>query len=192
MAISGGDGSIVLTTKVDESGLSSGLSKLKSGVGAFGKAFAVAGAAGVAAFAGIATASVNAQKEFEQTAAKASTLFGDVAVDADKLNSKILEISSSTGLAATELNEALYSALSAGIPVTEDMAEATGFLENAAKLAKAGFTDTDTAISATAKTLNAYGLDVSETERIQGILIQTQIKCLVAKKKQTTKKMLSG
>ena len=41
MAISGGDGSIILTTKVDESGLSSGLSKLKSGVGAFGKAFAV-------------------------------------------------------------------------------------------------------------------------------------------------------
>lgn len=114
--------------------------------------------------------------EFETTAAKASTLFGDVNVDANNLNKKILEISSSTGKAATELNEALYSALSAGIPVTEDMAEATAFVEKSTKLAIAGFTDTDTAISATAKTLNAYGLDVSETDRIQGILIQTQNK----------------
>ena len=32
MAISGGDGSIILTTKVDESGLSDGLKSLKSGV----------------------------------------------------------------------------------------------------------------------------------------------------------------
>lgn len=176
MAIGGGDGSIVLTTKVDESGLKNGLSSLKSGVGKAGKIFEAAGVAAAGAFAGVTVAAIKAKTEFEQTAAKASTLFGGVDVDAQKLNNTILGISSSTGMAATELNEALYSALSAGIPVTEDMTEATGFLENAAKLAKAGFTDVDTAISATAKTLNAYGMDVSEAERIQGILIQTQNK----------------
>ena len=79
MAISGGDGSIVLTTKVDESGLSSGLSKLKSGVGAFGKAFAVAGAAGVAAFAGITKAAVDSYAEFEQLKGGVETLFKDSA-----------------------------------------------------------------------------------------------------------------
>lgn len=99
-----------------------------------------------------------------------------MAVDTENLESKVLGLSNSTGLAAAEINEALYSALSAGIPVTEDMAEATGFLESAAKLAKAGFTDIDTAIAATAKTLNAYGMDVSEADRINKVLIQTQNK----------------
>lgn len=170
------DGTIILKTEIDESGIDKGLSSIQGGIGKAGKAFKVAGVAAAGAFIGVTTAAVKAKTEFEQTAAKASTLFGDVDVDAKKLNDTILSISSSTGMAATELNEALYSALSAGIPVTEDMTEATGFLENAAKLAKAGFTDVDTAISATAKTLNAYGMDVSEAERIQGILIQTQNK----------------
>ena len=102
MAISGGDGSIILTTKIDESGLNSGLSKLKSGVGAFGKAFAKAGAAGAAAFASAGVAAIKLGADFEQSAAKASTLFGDVAVDTDNLNKKMLELSSSTGVAATE------------------------------------------------------------------------------------------
>ena len=77
MAISGGDGSIILTTKVDESGLSKGLSKLKSGVGAFGKAFAVAGAAGAAEFAGITKAAVDSYAEFEQLKGGVETLFKD-------------------------------------------------------------------------------------------------------------------
>lgn len=176
MAISGGDGSIVLTTKIDESGLKNGLSKLKSGIGSFGKAFATAGQAAAAAFVAAGVAAIKLGADFEQSAAKASTLFGDVAVDTDNLNKKILELSSSTGVAATELNESLYSALSAGIPATEDMSEALGILEGSTKLAKAGFTDIDTALSATAKTLNAYGLETTEAERIQGILIQTQNK----------------
>lgn len=79
MAISGGDGSIILTTKVDESGLSKGLSKLKSGIGAFGKAFAVAGAAGVVAFAGITKAAVDSYAEFEQLKGGVETLFKDSA-----------------------------------------------------------------------------------------------------------------
>ena len=79
MAISGGDGSIILTTKIDESGLSKGLSKLKSGVGAFGKAFAVAGAAGVAAFAGITKAAVDSYAEYEQLKGGVETLFKDSA-----------------------------------------------------------------------------------------------------------------
>lgn len=140
------------------------------------KSLATVGTASIGAITAGLTASVNAGKDFEQTFAKASTLFGDVAVDADNLKTKMLQISSTTGVAATELNEALYSALSAGIEVTEDMATSTDFLENSAKLAKAGFTDVETAISATAKTLNAYNLPASETASIQNMLIQTQNK----------------
>ena len=49
-----------------------------------------------------------------------------------------------------------------GIPVTEDMLAATAALEKLAKLANAGFTDIDTALSATAKTMNAYGMGVED------------------------------
>ncbi len=122
------------------------------------------------------TASVNAGKDFEQTFAKASTLFGDVNVQTDKLKTNLLDISNNTGVAATELNEGLYSALSAGVKVTEDMQTSTEFLSGSAKLAKAGFTDVETAISATAKTLNAYNLPASEANKIQDMLIQTQNK----------------
>ena len=62
--------------------------------------------------------------EFEQTLANASTLIDTNVTDMEMLSEKILELSDSSGVAASELNNALYSALSAGIPATEDMAEA--------------------------------------------------------------------
>lgn len=79
MATSGGDGTIILTTRVDDAGISKGLSKLKSGVGAFGKAFAVAGVAGMAAFAGITKAAIDSYAKYEQLAGGVETLFKDSA-----------------------------------------------------------------------------------------------------------------
>lgn len=140
------------------------------------KSLATVGTASIGAITAGLTASVKAGKDFEQTFAKASTLFGDVNVQTDKLKTNMLAISSETGVAAKELNEALYSALSAGVEVTEDMQTSTEFLSNSSKLAKAGFTDVETAISATAKTLNAYNLPASEAANIQNMLIQTQNK----------------
>ncbi len=170
------DGTLHFDTKIDNSGFEKGLSKLqgiaKSSFDAIGVSIA---AASTAVSAG-AAAVVECGSVFETSMAKASTLFGDVAVDAAHLNSEILALSNSTGRAASTFGEALYSALSAGIAPTEDMSDALNILESSAKLATAGFTDIDTAMSATAKTLNAYGLGVEEAERIQGILIQTQNK----------------
>lgn len=179
------DGHVKIGTKLDESGFKKGLSGLgglaKQGFSAIGgfaasaSKMAIGAITGIGtAMGGIAAASVAAGAEFETSMTKASTLFGDVAVNTDKLNARILDISSSTGVAASEMGEALYSALSAGLPVTEDMAETTAVLEKSAKLAKAGFTDVDTALSATAKTLNAYGLGMDAVDDIQKVLIQTQ------------------
>jgi hypothetical protein len=80
--------------------------------------------------------------------AKVQTMFGDVNVDMDNLNGKMLSLSSSTGLAATELGEAMYTALSAGIPVTRTWRKARTSLPPRSSIAKAGFTDVDTALSA--------------------------------------------
>lgn len=77
MAVGGGDGSIILTTKIDESGLNKGFSSIKSGVAKFGKAFAVVGAAGAAAFVGVTKAAVDSYAEYEQLVGGVETLFKD-------------------------------------------------------------------------------------------------------------------
>ena len=112
--------------------------------------------------------------QFEQSLANASTLIDTNVTDMDHLKESILDLSDSSGVAADELNNALYSALSAGIPATEDMSEALDFLDESTKLAKAGFTDINTVVESTAKVLNAYGMDVSETDRVHKVLMQTQ------------------
>ena len=77
MAISGGDGSIILTTKVDESGINKGFSAIKSGASKVAKGFAVVGAAAATAFTAISTAAVNSYAEYEQLAGGVETLFKD-------------------------------------------------------------------------------------------------------------------
>lgn len=117
--------------------------------------------------------------EFETSMAKASTLFAGTKEELKGLQGQIMDISSKTGVSASQLAEAAYSAESASVP----MANLGSVIENSSKLATAGFTDIDTALSATAKTMNAYGMvsdDVARTqekmERVQKILIQTQNK----------------
>lgn len=117
--------------------------------------------------------------EFETSMAKASTLFSGTSEEFAQLQSDILSISSTTGVAASQLAEAAYSAESASVP----MGNLGSMIEASSKLATAGFTDIDTALSATAKTMNAYGMmsdNVAETqanmERVQRVLMQTQNK----------------
>ena len=140
------------------------------------KAVAIGGA--VAGATAIATkAMVNFGKEAAQAAASyekafaaASTLMKGSADELQKISDDIIKVSNETGIAAEDLANSVYSAISAGI-AQEDAVEFAG---KAAKLAAAGFTDVDTALSATAKTLNAYGAEASQAEEVQKILIQTQ------------------
>lgn len=163
------DGEIVIGTKVDDSEFSSGLSKL-------GGTAAKAMAAVTAAIGAASVAIISLGSEFEAANAKASTLFGDANVNMSQYGTDMLALSTKTGLAASELGNTMYDALSAGIPASDDMSEALGFLEKNTKLAKAGFTDINTATTATAKVLNAYKMDVSETDRVHKVLMQTQNK----------------
>lgn len=122
----------------------------------------------------LGTASLDMAISFEESSAKVSTLFGDVEVDTASLNSQILELSRTSGIAASELNEGLYQALSAGVPVTEDMGDAIMFLEEATKLSIAGFTSMGSAVDLTTTVLNAYGMSIDETSHVMDVLIETQ------------------
>ena len=107
---------------------------------------------------------------------KASTMFGDVAVDQENLVNKLSKIAADTGSEIATLGEAVYQAMSAGVAPTEDMADVLSAVEKSAKLASGGFTDTETAMSATLSVLNAYKMDIKDLDKIQGILLQTQNK----------------
>lgn len=148
--------------------------KSTSGLGTVFKVGGAVAAAGVAAATAavvkFGSAAVEAASSYEQAFANTSTLIKATGEDLQAISDQILAVSTETGVAAEDLANSVYSAISAGI----DEADAVEFAAKSAKLAAAGFTDTDTALTAVAKTLNAYGLDASHTDEIQKMLIQTQ------------------
>ena len=79
MAVSNSDGSIILKTKIDESGAKKGFSSLKDGAAKVGKALGAMGAAGASAVAMITKSAVDGYAEYEQLAGGVETLFKDSA-----------------------------------------------------------------------------------------------------------------
>ena len=166
------DGHVLIDTKVDESGANEGFQRLshsaETALGVFSgqmmtKAFD--------ALTNLGKSAASAGAEFENAMAKTSTLFKGSDADLAALGDDIQRLSAASGASATELAEAAYSALSASVP-----AEELGtMLEQSSKLAVAGFTDVDTALSATAKTMNAYGMEGEDAiGKVQKVLMQTQ------------------
>ena len=176
------DGKVIYEVVADDSGLDSDLDHaeetIKTKTSAWEKLSSGAlnrlGSAAMDMGLKAGQAAIDYGTAFEQSLANTSTLIDTDITDMDALKGKMLDLSDSTGLAADELNNALYSALSAGIPATEDMSEALSFLESSAKLAKSGFTDINTAVEASAKVLNAYRMGTEETDRVQKVMMQTQ------------------
>lgn len=74
------------------------------------------------------------------------------------------------GIAATDIAEATYQAISAG----QDTANAVEFAGQAAKLATAGFTSTTSAVDILTTALNAYGLSADQATHVSDVLLTTQ------------------
>lgn len=103
----------------------------------------------VAAF----TASTKAALDFEDRIAKVSTIADSSVMGNDALRKGILDLSNQYGVAASEIAEAQYSAISAGA----DTAASLNVVGTALKAAKAGFTDTETAIDGLTTVYNSFG-----------------------------------
>ena len=199
------DGQVIIETKLDTSGLESGAKKATSTVNNLGKGMKTASDSSAVLDTNIqgvtrslktletvakssvvmklATLAIDTVKKISEVTDKvstklnaASTLYGDVAVDQQKLLENLYAISSQTGESVENLGQSIYDALSAGIEPTEDMADVLKIVGESAKLAKGGFTDTSTALSATISVLNAYKMDASKTNDVQNMLLQTQNK----------------
>lgn len=123
---------------------------------------AAAGAAGVAI--------TEIGKEWETSFAKVETIMDTTQLSTEAMKQQILELSSASGVAATDLSESVYNAISA----TGDTAGAVALVGTASKLATAGFATTADSLDVLNTAINAYGLETSEAQRISDSLIQTQ------------------
>ena len=111
-----------------------------------------------------------AAAEFETNVAMVSTVADTTALSAGELSVQISDLSMDTARNVNELADASYNAISAGV-VTADAVATVG---DAAKLAKAGFTSSSSALSVLTTTLNAYGLEASEVTNISDSLVTSQ------------------
>lgn len=137
-----------------------------------GSALASAGSAVGRAAMGFTKDSIKSASEYGSAVAKVSTIADTSIVPINKLSSGIKQISSATGSAATELAEAAYQAISAGV----DTANAVGFVEVANKAAIGGYTDTATAVDGLSSVLNTYGMAATEAASLGNQFLITQNK----------------
>ena len=119
---------------------------------------------------GAAAAGMKLSSEFTNGMAKVSTLVDTNVVDMQAMRKEIIELSNGTGIAVTDLAEAQYQCISAGVDATKSVA----FLGVATKTAKAGFTDSSTAINALTTVINAYGKKAEEATGISDQLMIAQ------------------
>ena len=127
----------------------------------------------VIAAAGIGAAlkaAVSSGGEFETALAKVSTIADTSKLSVGELNKQILSTSGSMGIAAKDIAEAAYQAISAG----QDTSNAVSFAGQAAKLAAAGFTSSSSAVDILTTALNAYGLGADQATHVSDVLLTTQ------------------
>ena len=118
-------------------------------------------------------------REFEKQWANATTQMNLSAGAMDSMKRELLSLSPTLG-SATDLAHGMYEVISAGIPA----GKAIKFLGESAKAAKAGFTDSFTAIDALTTVINAYGLSAEDATRISDMMFES-----VKRGKQTYEEM---
>ena len=148
--------------------LSSAVSACKTALASIGVGFAVD-----KIVKGLSEAYTEATK-LDEKLRGASTLYGSVAVDQSKLAENLKSISVQTGESLEVLGQTVYDAMSAGVQPTEDMADVLKVVSASSKLAKAGFTDTNTAMRASLSVINAYGMGIENVSKVSDILLNTQ------------------
>lgn len=108
--------------------------------------------------------------QFEDAMAKVSTIADTSQVPMEDLEKAILDLSGKTGIAATDIADNVYNAISAG----QKTADAVSFVEESTKLAVAGFTSSAASLDVLTTTLNAYGLAAEDVTHVSDVLITTQ------------------
>ena len=160
----GGKISEALGGEVTAAGATAGQSLGKSLIGAVGKILAAAG------IGKMLQAAFTEGSAFETAVAKVGTIADTTKVPIGELKEQISDLSGTMGIAAGDLAEATYQAISAG----QDTGDAVAFAGQAAKLAAAGFTSSSSAVDILTTALNAYGMGADKATHVSDVLLTTQ------------------
>ena len=178
------DGTVTIKINVDGKDVEVELGKVKTQVEDTGETAAEvsdsaqrnAAAVGVALTA-IATSLVAAglkayefSSQFNAAFAKTQTIMDTNVMAAEDMRSSVLRLSRDSAMAAGDVSEAVYQAISGSV----DTADAVNFVDKANQLAVAGFTSLTNATDVLTTTLNAYHLGAEKVNGISNVLIQTQ------------------
>jgi len=109
-------------------------------------------------------------QEYQTSVAKVNTLADTSVKSIDDISSEIMALSDDVGQASSDIAEATYQAISAGV----DTANSVEFVRQANELAVGGFTSATTAVDVLTTALNAYGLEATNVSQIADYLITTQ------------------
>lgn len=118
----------------------------------------------------LAQSAIQTGSLYETSLAKVGTIADLGKLSIQQLGDQITATSNSMGIAATDIAEATYQAISAG----QDTSNAVAFAGQAAKLATAGFTSTTSAVDILTTALNAYGLSADQASHVSDVLLTTQ------------------
>lgn len=155
-------GELFAVLGADDSGFKKTLREANQALANAGKGMMEVGktitASVTAPIAGLGVAALKMAGDFGESSNKVATIMDQNVTSLKDMEKGSINLSNAMGIAATEINEALYQTISA----TGDTANALDYVETAAKAAKGGFTDTSTAIDGLSTVMNAYGLKGTE------------------------------
>ena len=163
----GFDFSIFGNTKLDTSGVTQGISSMTVAAGNLISDFAKSAGSQLA---GIAKSAGSIGSAFETSLAKVTTIADTSKLSTQQLSDQITAMSSKMGVAASDIAEATYQAISAG----QDTSNAVAFAGQASKLAAAGFTSSSSAVDILTTALNAYGMSADQATHVSDVLLTTQ------------------
>lgn len=124
----------------------------------------------LAASSAVIGASAKSYMELADAMAITYTIADEKAVPMEEMMQATLAASNDLGVAAKELANAEYEAISAGV----DTAETVDFVTVAAKGAKAGLSDVTTVVDASTSVINAWGYAWSDATRIMDKMLVAQ------------------
>lgn len=178
------DGNVKIGVEIDEADVKASLNRIEGKLEDLEKQTDKTTQSGVdgttALTAGLSTVSValvkvgadaiTAATEFEAAFSKTRTIMDSTQISIAEMSASIRELSTDSTMSAANVSEAVYQAISGSVGT----ADAVGFVNDANKLAVAGFTSLTNATDVLTTILNAYGMEASQVAGISNVLIQTQ------------------
>lgn len=167
MAINVGDAVLKITGDTDD--LDKTLKGLKGRVQKHMKAAGVGMTIAGTAIVGVLGLSTRAAANFEAAMRSVNSMIGLGQEEFQDFSDEVQALSGRLGVNAVDAANALYQAISAGIPKDNALA----FLEIATKAGIAGLTSTEVAVDGLTTVLNAFKIPLSDTQKVADVMFQT-------------------